>query len=581
MYPRRTTSRYLRRTTVARPAPAAAPVLNAEMQRRIDIDPAFQVMTSDRQRWIDPFTGRSIPASLGRVAAAREYLLENEGIWKNGQPTLSVARLDYERWRLDLIQWLPNEPRLRVFARDGAWLNPYTGIFVPSITREDGRISLKTVSKIALHLSQLQAARTGKMMEPRQLLELVRLATTKVEASAIAKPLDEAMAKASTVQKKMLPDLPRLDGFALAVHYAAHHGVSGDFYDIITLPDGRVMIVIGDVSGHGMQAALVVATALKTLRFVARSRGELPDILARFNDELRTDLIPGQFITLFAATLDAGRSELRCVRAGHHPGLLINMGKEAMVRRIGKSGMAIGLASGAMFAATLREEIIALQPGDVLLQYTDGLIEAVGSDDSQFGEARLCGSILNHLEMEPQKLVDGIAADVSRWANGPVGDDLTILTLAVTAPSLTETTPSTGSYTQSGQGAARARNIRIASDQIADERADAEDDRMSSPVIGRTVPSSPGVSRDSEHGDDGHAAAGSARAARVKTVDLDEVTLVSDEDIRLPGEDGTPPHAADQSGYTAMVFTPDEEAIEPFCDSEPSETDELEAPAAS
>jgi serine phosphatase RsbU (regulator of sigma subunit) len=618
MYNRRTTNRHVRRSTSTRVGTAVTPTLAPEISRRVDIDPAFQIMTSDRQRWIDPFTGRSVPASLGRVAAAREYLLENEQVWRNGQPTLSIARLEYERWRLDLIQLLPNEPRLRVFGRDGSWLNPYTGIFVPSITREDGRISLKTVSKIALHLSQQPAARTGKMLEPRQLLELVRLAGNKAGiTSTTLKPLDEAMEKASNVQRKMLPDLPILDGFVLAVHYKAHHGVSGDFYDIITLPDGRVMIVIGDVSGHGMQAALVVATALKTLRFVARSRGELPELLSRFNDEMKADLIPGQFITLFAATLDPNTCEMRCVRAGHHPALLINMEKEAMVRRLGKSGMAIGLSQGAIFSQTLREERFTLQPGDVLLQYTDGLVEAMGSDERQYGEARLCASILTYLELAPQQLVDGIAADVSRWANGPVGDDLTILTLAALVPSSSDITPPAGAMTQqpktalprsstnAGTASSRQRvDIRI-EPQIQQEDAAAEDESASDspsdrqhghvPITGRRVVPH---SEDAENEDDGddesqdahHEAA--QRRAQGDAEDSEDAEL----DPEAPLDDEPRGHGQNEAlldattrtavsaaalGIQGQFYPPEEEPIEPFRDRAPSETDEIEAPASS
>lgn len=420
----RRTSRHQRRSTTSRIfAPRALP---PELLRRVEVDPVFQVMSADQQTWFEPYAGRAIPASLGRTAAAREYLLENETAWRNGQSTLPLARLEYERWRHDLIKLLPTEPRLRIFGRGGAWFDPYAGEFIAGITRDEGKITFRTVSAIALHLAGSERARGGKLLEPKAIADLLR----KEIARGHAPVLDEAMAKASTVQRQMLPELPHLDGFAIAVHFRAHHGVSGDFYDCLTLPDGRTLFVIGDVSGHGLQAALVVATALKTLRFVARREGSLAELLVRFNDEIKRDLIPGQFITLAAMALDAATGDISVVRAGHHPGLLVSMQSDAILRRVGKSGMAIGLATGPIFAQTLREERLTLQEGDVLLHYTDGLTEAVSPEGEAYGEGRLYASLLAHFESPPQQFVDAIAEDVSRFSHGPVGDDITILCLA-------------------------------------------------------------------------------------------------------------------------------------------------------
>ncbi len=237
------------------------------------------------------------------------------------------------------------------------------------------------------------------------------------------------MVRASNVQRQMLPELPTLERFAVAVHYAAHHGVSGDFYDFLTLPDGRLLMVVGDVSGHGLQAALVVATALKTLRFVARSHSSLQDLLSRFNDEIKVDLIPGQFMTLVALALDQRTGEICCIRAGHHPGLLATLSGETILKKVGRTGMAIGLATGRIFSQSLREERLMLQPGDVLLHYTDGLTEAMRPDETAYGEARLYASLLGHIESGTQQLADAIAQDVSDWAGGPVGDDVTVLVL--------------------------------------------------------------------------------------------------------------------------------------------------------
>jgi phosphoserine phosphatase RsbU/P len=176
----------------------------------------------------------------------------------------------------------------------------------------------------------------------------------------------------------------------------------------------------------------VVASALKSLRFVARSTSDLSEIVCRFNDEIKPDLMPGQFITLFAAVLDPATRSFACVRAGHQPAILANLAREDVMRRLGRSGMAIGLAVGPVFSGSLRPVAIQLEPGDVLVQCTDGALEAMDDAGIEFGEARYLASVMRRYESPAQELVDGVAEDVRVYAQGRgVGDDLTVLALAV------------------------------------------------------------------------------------------------------------------------------------------------------
>jgi len=239
------------------------------------------------------------------------------------------------------------------------------------------------------------------------------------------------MAKARNVQQNMLADLPVVDGYDIAVHFKPHSGVSGDFYEVITMKNGHIMFVIGDVSGHGMQAALVVATALKTLRFLARQTTNMCNLLIQFNDEIRSDLLPGQFITIFTAELDPVSGSLSCVRAGHHSGLLLSANGDTVLLKVGKTGMAIGLAAGPIFAGSVHVDIVHMQPGDVLMQYTDGLTEAMDSDGNEFGELQLYASLFGHADLSAQDLVDAIAADVVSHVQGQLDDDLTIFALSM------------------------------------------------------------------------------------------------------------------------------------------------------
>ncbi len=403
--------------------------LTPDVLRKIEVDPTFQVMTGDQQ-WIDPYSGQAVPATQGRLEAARAHLAES-GTWRDREP-LPRTQLEVIRWRIDLMRLLPVEPRLRIFGRDGRWLNPFNGELVADIVREDGKITSHTITAMARVLSTCPEAANGRLLDSQTLSGRIQsLGISGRPDSTAPGALSVDMAKARNVQQNMLADMPTIEGYELAVHFSPHSGVSGDFYEVITLKNNHVLFVIGDVSGHGMQAALVVATALKTLRFLARNTSNMGNLLVQFNDEIKGDLLPGQFITLFAAELDPVTGSVSCIRAGHHAGLLLSLDGDTVLRRVGRQGMAIGLSAGPIFAGSMHTEVVHLQPGDLLLQYTDGLTEAMSAQSEEFGEVRLYGSMFTHANAPVQELVDNIAKDVNRHVNGQLDDDLTIFALAM------------------------------------------------------------------------------------------------------------------------------------------------------
>ena len=134
-----------RRVSVPQNKPVKRP-LPPELLRRIDIDPLFQIMTGDQQ-WIDPFSGQALPATQGRQEVARQHLVES-GSWRDRE-AMPRTQLDIIRWRIDLMRLLPVEPRLRIFGRDGRWLNPFNGEMVGDIVREDGKITAHTITAMA------------------------------------------------------------------------------------------------------------------------------------------------------------------------------------------------------------------------------------------------------------------------------------------------------------------------------------------------------------------------------------------------------------------------------------------------
>lgn len=277
---------------------------------RLIQDPSFLLLTSDRRTWICPFTGTGISAEGGRLAAALTHL-ERSGVWRTLQP-LSLRRLQTERWRIELMAALPHEPRLRLFWKHGrGWFNPFSGDLVPGLELDQGQLTSTTISRMAEVLARCPAAREGNLLSEQEILLRYSALTGSPAATKTSddsevvwigdrgqttsdhRPGSDDLAQARQVQARSLSVLPAIEGLDLGVHFAPHSGVSGDFYHAATLPDGRVLLAVGDVSGHGVQAALVVASLIKTLRFVLREHQDLVEIALTCNDELRSGLVSG------------------------------------------------------------------------------------------------------------------------------------------------------------------------------------------------------------------------------------------------------------------------------------------------
>lgn len=230
-------------------------------------------------------------------------------------------------------------------------------------------------------------------------------------------------ASASAVQRRMLGSLPEVEGWALDAAYRGVDGISGDFYDAALLPDGRLLLVLGDVSGHGVGAALVMSAALNCIRGLRASCRDAADLLVRLNAEATGFLPPGHFLTVSAVELDPGSGRGRVVCAGHH-GVVI-AGPRRATAVVGTPGPAIGVVPGEAFARALTPVECRLAPEEVLVQCSDGVIEA-GDLAPSDGLERL-GADLAALGGHGW---DGAAAALAEQAAGRSArrrDDITVL----------------------------------------------------------------------------------------------------------------------------------------------------------
>jgi serine phosphatase RsbU (regulator of sigma subunit)/pSer/pThr/pTyr-binding forkhead associated (FHA) protein len=230
---------------------------------------------------------------------------------------------------------------------------------------------------------------------------------------------------AQRIQKSFLPPAPPVvEGLRFFDYYAAARRIGGDYYDYIPLPGQRLAVAIGDVSGKGAPAALLMARLSAAARFCLATESTLTQAVSRINTTL-AQLEPDRFITFLVLVLDLADSSLTVVNAGHPP-LLRRLGLDKRVDEVGDA--AIGLPLG-VFDRPYEETRMTLEPGDVLVLYTDGITEARNPRGDFFGLERLT-SIVQTGPEEVDALGQAILKEVRHFAgNRPQSDDLTLVCL--------------------------------------------------------------------------------------------------------------------------------------------------------
>jgi serine phosphatase RsbU (regulator of sigma subunit) len=229
---------------------------------------------------------------------------------------------------------------------------------------------------------------------------------------------------ADSMQRSLLPRTrPQLAELDIGDVYdsSARVEVGGDVYDFLELADGRLAVVLGDVTGHGIDAAADMAMAKFVFRSLAREHTEPGDFLAAANEIVLEEIAPGKFITLLYLTIDARAGELACASAGHPPPRLLRRGGKPEPLAVG--GLALGIDADQDY----EEARIRLEPGDAIVLFTDGLLEA-RRDGELYGEQRLDEALSAHADLSAQQLADALLADCHAYG-GELGDDCAIVVL--------------------------------------------------------------------------------------------------------------------------------------------------------
>ena len=260
----------------------------------------------------------------------------------------------------------------------------------------------------------------GQASPAVRVAQLVR--QQQVEAQARER-IDQELRIARFIQQTLLPEsVPSLPGWQLAAHYQPAREVGGDFYDFLELPEGRLGLVVGDVTDKGVPAALVMATARAVLRSAAERLVAPGQVLQRANDLLQSDIPPNMFVTCLYAVLDPDTGLLQFANAGHE--LPYRRSVDGM-NELRATGMPLGLMPGMPY----EEKEVALTPGESVLFYSDGLVEAHNPQAEMFGFPRLRELVASH--PGGSALIEFLLAELAQFtgAQWEQEDDVTMVTL--------------------------------------------------------------------------------------------------------------------------------------------------------
>lgn len=246
------------------------------------------------------------------------------------------------------------------------------------------------------------------------------------EAYVEKQKLDEALKLAASIQMSMVPSIfPAAGSRPVELHavLVPAKEVGGDFYDFFPLPGGRLALVMADVSGKGMPAALFMAKAKTLVKAAALLIDAPSEILRRANDELSADNDAGMFVTLFLGILDCSTGHLEFSNAGHNPPLRLAGGKVSAIED------ALGIALGAMDGLEYEQSSLQLLKGEALFLFTDGVNEAMNPAGQPWGNAAMESVVLN-AEGSAKERNQGVLDALRLHADGePQSDDITLMHL--------------------------------------------------------------------------------------------------------------------------------------------------------
>jgi sigma-B regulation protein RsbU (phosphoserine phosphatase) len=284
-----------------------------------------------------------------------------------------------------------------------------------------GKRSEEPYSRTDLQLLKAVASQTGLALENAELTESVRREIAQRER------LNRELEIAREVQQRLFPQkLPLVNGLDFAGYCRPAEGVGGDYYDFIHLPDGSLGIAVGDVSGKGIAAALMMASLQASLRGQTIKPCEtLSEMISNINGLMYDASAENRYATFFYAQYYPATRALRYVNAGHNPPMVL---RGDQLIRLTDGGTVVGLFPESPFC----EGFVQLEKGDVVVAFTDGISEAMNDAEEEFDEGRLMVALRKIEGRTAAEMISEILVDVDQFTAGAKQhDDMTLVVVRV------------------------------------------------------------------------------------------------------------------------------------------------------
>jgi sigma-B regulation protein RsbU (phosphoserine phosphatase) len=252
-----------------------------------------------------------------------------------------------------------------------------------------------------------------------------------LEASAEnVQEIHRELAAARAVQIKLLPAKPpTIDGYEVSAFYESCSELGGDMFHFLPAGDGRMGFLIGDVSGHGVGAAMIMAGAMKSFVVRAKDQPSPTSVVVSVCRDLAPDIPPGRFVSAFYGVLEGITGRFCYVRAGHNPPYLYDA-QSRKVTELSATGLALGICRPEQFEPRLKEDTVTLKPGGILVLYTDGIVEAQNTEKVLFSEEKLQQIIQENASRSSRRIAEAIiTATRQHTGDNPMEDDVTLVVI--------------------------------------------------------------------------------------------------------------------------------------------------------
>lgn len=284
---------------------------------------------------------------------------------------------------------------------------------------------------LELTLDRIQSDDFGSCVECQEAMEPELLAVSPDRGVCLdcmneeqKRLLEKDLQVTQEMNRSMLPrTVPDMDSWDLGIHYLPSRILSGDFYDIIRQSEDSVALAVGDVAGKGIPAGLLRASLQATVRTLSHQSLAPAELLGEANQHFVGASHASRFASVFYGVLQNDRGTLVYANGGHLPPMLRR--ESGTWEVLGATGTVVGILEDSRY----REESCSIEPGDLLVLFTDGVTEAEDPSGEFFDERNLVEAVNSRVSYPAQEIADGIAEELDRFSLGPPKDDRTIVVL--------------------------------------------------------------------------------------------------------------------------------------------------------